>query len=157
MDLREKVDCKQSKLLFLAIWKMTLEVSVKLKGDLIYLVLVSPELREHSFGRQVTLPVKMYLMTAPSLKGTLSCHLLSFWKAKMFLACIEVQKLFRVIFRHWNCFQSSVAKDGKDGHVTEGRDQKRKYYIRCNSALWWNLFDSFLNSNLTLQEDFLYW
>ena len=23
------------------------------------------------------------------------------------------------IFRHWKCFQSSVAKDGKDGHVTE--------------------------------------
>ena len=38
MDVREKADCKQSKLLFLAIWKKTLEVSVKLKDDLIYLV-----------------------------------------------------------------------------------------------------------------------
>ena len=38
MDLRENADCKRSKLFFLAIWKITLEVSVKLKGDLIYLV-----------------------------------------------------------------------------------------------------------------------
>ena len=24
--------------------------------------------------------------------------------------------LFKTIFRHWNCFLSSVATDGKDGH-----------------------------------------
>ena len=25
--------------------------------------------------------------------------------------------LFKTIFRHWNCFLSSVAKDDKDGHI----------------------------------------
>ena len=47
------------------------------------------------------------------------CHL--FQNAKTFFAPTEFQKngpvlSFNTSFRQWNCFPSSVAKDGKDGH-----------------------------------------
>ena len=50
--------------------------------------------------------------------------MLSFQKAKTFLASIEFTLetnngpvlLFKTIFRHQNCFLSSVAADGKDEH-----------------------------------------
>ena len=69
---------------------------------------------------------------------------------KMVLFCY-----FRLYFRHWNCFLSSVARDGhglKLGKVGQTFSSE----ILCLqkspkellfSALWWNLFDIFRHSN----------
>ena len=62
---------------------------------------------------------------------------------------------FKIIFRHWNCFLSSVTTDGEDG-LGEGFQilmhylQKNKnYYVLCP---WWSLFEIFF---ITLQGHFV--
>ena len=120
MYLRENADCKRSKLLFLAIWKITLEVPVKLKRGLIYLVSSVTRVTRAFFWSSGNTPCQDVPHDNPHPLKEL-CHAICylFKKLKRFLHLSKFKKLFRVIFRHWNCFQSSVAKDGKDGHVTE--------------------------------------
>ena len=57
-----------------------------------------------------------------AIKGAMSDYLLSFLEANLFSHQLNFKKkngpvlLFTTIFSHRNCFLSSVATDGKDGH-----------------------------------------
>ena len=52
----------------------------------------------------------------------MSRYLLPFKNAKTCLQSLSISKnnglvsVFKTIFRHWNCFLSAVASDGRDGH-----------------------------------------
>ena len=68
----------------------------------------------------------------------------------------------RPLFRHWHCFLSSVAMDGKDGYGLKHEKVSPTFSsfnaFSCKIAImlcapWKKLFDIFF---ITLQEDFVY-
>ena len=105
-----------------------------------------------------------------SLKGPIISRYLQSFKSYDFFLSIEHKKLmvllFKTVFRHWNRFLSSVAKDEKDGHGLKlekvgitlssfiAMSAKVVKNVIMVYASWWNLLLNFFF--FTLQEHFVY-